>query len=391
MQWVLVKKYMAQLVLSSHSLNFSSYINANPSPSPFSPSLHKSRSARYLGPRRRHRSALYPTQFNCRTSLLISRRRSNNTSSQKDMGQTSLAPEGALVSQKHMTFEEPYLASSPARSQDYRSNSDVDSATGARRSRIASRSRFRSRFRSKNGCLICRQRKVKCDEEQPRCGSCTRLDKKCVWTQKREFVDCRVHTQCRNKHVSTAGSLSWQGRSHQNRSTRQPDIENIHLLPPFTELSDEDKREQRTMTRPLGTFNVILTPDSFTRLPKYGDITKGDRGFSRRSSSATTEPEESDLVILAELEDSPYCATLPNMESRTISTVDQFLYAPLAQRAITHYGLGDVETLLVHWRHFVSRRLMPMASAMTLFDIGGQECPMIRESRIFQPVRNMHR
>lgn len=35
--------------------------------------------------------------------------------------------------------------------------------------------------RSKNGCLTCRRRKVRCDEHRPRCSHCERLNLQCMW------------------------------------------------------------------------------------------------------------------------------------------------------------------------------------------------------------------
>lgn len=35
--------------------------------------------------------------------------------------------------------------------------------------------------RSKNGCLTCRRRKVRCDEQRPRCSHCERLNLQCKW------------------------------------------------------------------------------------------------------------------------------------------------------------------------------------------------------------------
>ena len=42
--------------------------------------------------------------------------------------------------------------------------------------------------RSRNGCLTCRSRKRKCDENKPICNECRRLRIKCIWmprTQRR--------------------------------------------------------------------------------------------------------------------------------------------------------------------------------------------------------------
>lgn len=35
--------------------------------------------------------------------------------------------------------------------------------------------------RSKNGCLTCKTRKKKCNEEKPACSNCTRLNRECIW------------------------------------------------------------------------------------------------------------------------------------------------------------------------------------------------------------------
>lgn len=35
-------------------------------------------------------------------------------------------------------------------------------------------------MRSRTGCLTCRQRKLKCDEQKPVCGQCTKANRECV-------------------------------------------------------------------------------------------------------------------------------------------------------------------------------------------------------------------
>lgn len=42
-----------------------------------------------------------------------------------------------------------------------------------------------SRGRVRTGCLTCRSRKVKCDEAQPACRNCTRLERQCVYQLRR--------------------------------------------------------------------------------------------------------------------------------------------------------------------------------------------------------------
>lgn len=43
--------------------------------------------------------------------------------------------------------------------------------------------------RSSDGCLTCRKRKVKCDENKPRCSACVRLDRTCSWDRQWKFRD----------------------------------------------------------------------------------------------------------------------------------------------------------------------------------------------------------
>lgn len=40
---------------------------------------------------------------------------------------------------------------------------------------------FRKPLRSATGCLRCRQRKIKCDEERPVCAKCARWNIECLW------------------------------------------------------------------------------------------------------------------------------------------------------------------------------------------------------------------
>ncbi|KAL2864286.1 Zn(II)2Cys6 transcription factor [Aspergillus lucknowensis] len=47
---------------------------------------------------------------------------------------------------------------------------------------VTRRARYR---RSRNGCLTCKRRKVRCNEERPRCYHCHRLNLECLWRDQR--------------------------------------------------------------------------------------------------------------------------------------------------------------------------------------------------------------
>jgi hypothetical protein len=58
-------------------------------------------------------------------------------------------------------------------------------APGSRSSERPARPRHgRSAPRSRNGCLMCKQRRVRCDERRPVCGHCTRLDLECTFRKR---------------------------------------------------------------------------------------------------------------------------------------------------------------------------------------------------------------
>lgn len=58
----------------------------------------------------------------------------------------------------------------------------------------------RSGPRSRNGCLTCRRRKVKCDETRPVCAHCSRLSKVCDWNLGRGGNRIQNRTQLEASH-----------------------------------------------------------------------------------------------------------------------------------------------------------------------------------------------
>ncbi|EWG47400.1 hypothetical protein FVEG_07521 [Fusarium verticillioides 7600] len=67
----------------------------------------------------------------------------------------------------------------------------------------------RRQIRSREGCLTCKRRKVKCDEQRPRCSHCERLNMECKWrpqqrsgVQRRQAPSTEVHDQSIEQHPS---------------------------------------------------------------------------------------------------------------------------------------------------------------------------------------------
>ncbi|EEU41944.1 uncharacterized protein NECHADRAFT_96944 [Fusarium vanettenii 77-13-4] len=78
----------------------------------------------------------------------------------------------------------------------------------------ASPPRPRRHLRSREGCLTCKRRKVKCDEQRPRCSHCERLNFECKWrpqqrsTAQRRQANNDVGNQQPDQNLSPATDAS---------------------------------------------------------------------------------------------------------------------------------------------------------------------------------------
>ncbi|WVQ76946.1 hypothetical protein IAR50_006625 [Cryptococcus sp. DSM 104548] len=56
--------------------------------------------------------------------------------------------------------------------------------------------------RSRNGCLVCRSRRVKCDIGKPECARCIKYGAECVYPEKKPFDSGKVAEKLRKRHRS---------------------------------------------------------------------------------------------------------------------------------------------------------------------------------------------
>ncbi|KAK0494403.1 hypothetical protein EDD18DRAFT_1107423, partial [Armillaria luteobubalina] len=64
---------------------------------------------------------------------------------------------------------------------------------------------IRPHAKSRTGCAMCKRRKVKCDEEYPVCGNCTKRKVDCTWPPKTfRFVNSSPETRISAASISTA-------------------------------------------------------------------------------------------------------------------------------------------------------------------------------------------
>ncbi|KAK6466032.1 putative transcriptional regulator [Scheffersomyces coipomensis] len=88
--------------------------------------------------------------------------------------------------------------------------------------------------RSRNGCLACRQRKKKCDESYPTCGSCNHRNVECIWRNNSKFKVQKLYsspkdsiiiekfTKFKNNIINTTNVVSSKTSSDSITSSSKP-------------------------------------------------------------------------------------------------------------------------------------------------------------------------
>lgn len=239
------------------------------------------------------------------------------------------------------------------------------------------------RARSKKGCWTCRQRKVKCDETQPLCAPCARLGRQCVWGQTWTFHDLSYRIRQRHKHVSTLGCWVWTQGPHCRNLTQPSHIRHRILVSPFIELSDDDKREEKALTQPPGTFNVILTPDSFFAVSGCSDRSRQLSALPAASSTALYQ-NDPNLLFLDKFEESPYLPILQHHTSQTVTFTTEQHDICHTWRSISGHGRAFHDKIMRHYKSTVLVELLP--PTLLPLHVVAKEDVILRESRIFTPV-----
>lgn len=82
----------------------------------------------------------------------------------------------------------------------------------------------RPRLKSRRGCWTCKRRKKKCDEVQPTCSACERLDLKCEWTSSQSEEDRDSKLLPAVQTISTAFQQAQQQLSLDSDFARKFDL-----------------------------------------------------------------------------------------------------------------------------------------------------------------------
>ncbi|KAL1302235.1 hypothetical protein AAFC00_002660 [Neodothiora populina] len=280
--------------------------------------------------------------------------------------------------------------------------------------------RPRLSHRSRAGCWTCRKRKVKCDEVHPKCGPCVRLNKDCDWEFRWKFDDVTTNTQNKYTNVSTAGNSVWDPHApiQTTSSSSSPSL-SYDGLPSFANLTNDQDRERKAGSRAPGTYNVIVNPRSFASLPEYGvhdpsrprthsshSIHSGRDGLTSPSASVSpggsrgqpgSDVEDPDIVVLPFFEDvsvtTPASLSFSTDRRTSLPETMQHLEITLNPRGSSlpsrnhATGINERnERLMVHYRGFIAKRIMPLGKHFYLDHGAGQEDPIVLEARTFLPL-----
>ena len=191
---------------------------------------------------------------------------------------------------------------------------------------ISKTSSIRLPPRSRFGCWTCRTRKVKCDEDRPRCTPCARLGHPCDYSPRLSFKDDTPRVLEKMRPYTAKGFSVWNfDEPWPGRLEIKPQLAD-DTLPPFSQLTNDEERERKAEFRTPGTYHIIVNPSSFETPESPGEDEGTDEvgplesyspTDSRRCSTFTTKAprkdsyEGPDTMILGSFEDSVRC--IPNL------------------------------------------------------------------------------
>lgn len=110
--------------------------------------------------------------------------------------------------------------------------------------------------RSKSGCLVCRQRRKKCDENRPRCDVCTRTDSKCQWPPEAEVA---ARSRTRGFRLIPTGPTTVSGCSPQFATLHSPTLLQHYIVETAPQLAVSG-------ISPLNPFLEVVIPSAHSNL-----------------------------------------------------------------------------------------------------------------------------
>ncbi|KAH7140696.1 fungal-specific transcription factor domain-containing protein [Dactylonectria macrodidyma] len=149
-----------------------------------------------------------------------------------------------------------------------------------------SRTRVNVMSRTRTGCLTCRRRKKKCDEQKPACGGCKRNSLDCNWpTHPAVFVGSHRRRQAR----SSPGSIlaHQQSTAPTPRGSTELDVAKVHRHQHRHQDADKSPTSSRSTTpSPCPSFNSSGSPSSTTSSSNFSPVTPENYHQYDESSSS---------------------------------------------------------------------------------------------------------
>ncbi|KAK4500039.1 hypothetical protein PRZ48_008225 [Zasmidium cellare] len=253
------------------------------------------------------------------------------------------------------------------------------------------------------------------DEQHPRCGPCTRLNRECDWDHRWNFNDATTTTQGKYSNISTAGNAVWDPTVRQGHGSGSLPGE-LDALPEFATLTNDEDRETKARTSRPGTYGVVVTPESFYDLPEYAahspqesrrmsgassSSARGARGSGRPGLGRSNTASDPTVVVLDKFEDASPVSTGP-LSAATESRRSSFPEA-LGQLSITTppYNASistgphtpqvrSDDHLIAHFRRYIVPRLaQPQQESIPGFPSQGSTRDVLEfEATRFPPLHH---
>ena len=196
------------------------------------------------------------------------------------------------------------------------------------------------RRRSRNGCLTCKRRKVRCNEQKPHCFHCQRLGLECVWK------DASAQTSPQKDALA-------EGAPRPNLAAAALDVD---WPTPMADLFDFSQ----SVSDPADDFSLfqdIYLPDfgdsTAPRHPLHGRVaTNSNTTESPPASAQSPRPplpadaDEDSLLqhappILDPVENGPICASLRALLDSMAASSPMVRHAITAFAAVQYYTTGE--------------------------------------------------
>ncbi|KAF1347006.1 hypothetical protein BDV97DRAFT_230945 [Delphinella strobiligena] len=233
---------------------------------------------------------------------------------------------------------------------------------------------------SRQGCATCRRRRVKCDEVQPRCGPCTRLYKDCDWARSWKFETYNPWLSRSRKDRASFSpdecnkSQTPTKNTQARRESHEPVAKRILTSSFSTDLAHERSWDEKAMTQPPGTFNLILTPDHFAALhdPPARSTTRPARQGGPREMNYNSS------------DDTEWTPSSKSNRKKDFSQPEsQVLYKDVLKDED-----GDGMKLVSLYKTVVSARIMPLATQSGLLIDSNNENIIVAAAKDFPPLHH---